>query len=89
MARVPIAIVRESLVRAYEAMLGRRRVIHLAWPSEYPLTVCGSIATKTTHLSVPSRRPSPRGPALPDCAACLEALSGGLKLERTNPHNAA
>jgi hypothetical protein len=58
------------------------RVFHLCWPSEYPLTLCGEIATE------PAIRLKRRGLARGyECRSCYEvAASHDFPASRVNPH---
>jgi hypothetical protein len=80
----PTAIVEEHIVYAIERLskTAASRVFHLAWPSEFPLTLCGQLATE------PLPRDEPRGSARgSECGSCHQSLAD-LPFSRANPHRA-
>lgn len=75
------AIVSESMVYAIET-IGRGaagRVYHVCWPSEFPLTLCGSLATESKASGIVNTQGQ-------DCEACARLVMGGMPRTRRNPH---
>lgn len=79
------SMARERLTYAVERFgkTASSNVYHLGWPSEFPLTLCGVIATETTARTEVRANRLGR-----DCTLCLEALRAGLAPVRDNPHRA-
>jgi len=74
----------ETIVWAVERMShsAASRVFHAAWPSEFPLTLCGEIATEPRARTL-AREPGWRGS---DCVECTHRLRGLPATSRENPH---
>jgi hypothetical protein len=79
----PVSIIRENIVFAVErrAVTASSNVYHACWPSEFPLTVCGAIATENLWRELPRR-----GKMGSDCPDCLHLIECGAVLARQNPH---
>lgn len=76
-----MVIVREWLCYAVERQgkgaMGN--VYHACWPTEFPLTRCGVIATEARA------RPDNRRGQGRDCEACIQLIKGKPN-QRDNPH---
>jgi len=96
MKRAAAEIVREGIVyaavSAAPATPGKRRrrgaagvlVYHACWPSEFPLAICGAIATEA--VARPMRNHIPIG--VIHCEDCCRLMVPDIPLVRDNPHRA-
>jgi hypothetical protein len=75
------AILTESLALAIEqhGVSDTSIVAHVCWPTEFPLTLCGEIATETTPLLSLTQQG-------PDCETCRLLMAACHSLSRPNPH---
>jgi hypothetical protein len=57
--------------------------VHLLWPSEFPLTLCGVILP---HATAKEARSKALGPICEHCAAYVARYPEGRRRSRQNPH---